>query len=196
VCCFGWKFLNFKPKLYDKSVIIRTPDLVCMGDGKISEKIGIHLMFFIRNARILVGIDRLYSEYLHQLDRFVTSDAVPFRLQKLTHSSSSEKRMICIESIKPREQYSSFRIDYRNVVVSGSWDTEELYLAGDGERGKIYIYQRKFSFMVTFRQAVYIFFSSSHVQSWAVLFVGGLRRELLLFLWEHHLSFWGPRMHL
>jgi hypothetical protein len=61
---------------------------------------------------------------------------------------------------------------------------------------KIRINEWELLLMVTFIQAVYIFFWASHVRSWADLSADELHRVQPLVLWFIHLSFWDQQIHL
>lgn len=49
-------------------------------------------------------------------------------------------------------------ISNRYVVVAGTGDTKKFRLSGNREKREIHVHEREFSSMVTFLQAVYIFF--------------------------------------
>ena len=68
-------------------------------------------MRLVRDARILMGIDRPYPEYPHERNGFVASDVVTFRLQEPADFPCPEERMsrvyrildalFAIHSLKP-----------------------------------------------------------------------------------------------
>jgi hypothetical protein len=66
--------------------------------------------------------------------------------------------MFGIDDIQSCQYVCSFQIDVGVVVVTGPGDTKKLCLTSDGDEGEMYIYKSQFSLMVTFSQAVYIFF--------------------------------------
>jgi len=156
-------------------------------------------MFWIWNSGIdifLMRIECSYIQYSHETFYFASTHRISFLLEEFAELSWSEKWMVCIDSIQSGKKDILFQIYYRYIVVAGTRNTEKFCLACNGESRMIWINEWEFLLMVTFIQAVYIFFWASHVLWWADLFACVLHREQLHVLWCFHLFSWDHQIHV
>jgi len=144
---------------------IGAPYLIRMSNLQVSEKVWILLVCLVRYRCILLRIDGSYTECLHEASDFEMSCIESFLFEHDTHPSWPEEWMFGIYLIESFKDLLFLGISNRYVVVAGTGDTKKFRLSGNREKREIHVHEREFSSMVTFLQAVYIFFWASHVQS-------------------------------
>lgn len=137
---------------------IRTPYLICVSNFQIMEEIRIFLVYLVRYGCVFVRIDGSYTESFHKTPDFETSCIESFLSEYDTHSSRPKEWMYGIYLIESFEDSLFLRIFSWYIVVAGSGYSEKFCLTRNGQKSKVHIHKGEFSSMVTFLQAVYIFF--------------------------------------
>ncbi len=137
---------------------IRTPYLICMSNFHVTQKVWVFFVCLVRYSGVLVRINGSYSERFHETSHFETSGFESFLPEHDTHPSRSEEWMLGIHFIESFENSLFFWISSRRIVIAGTRYSEKFCLARNREKCEVHIHEREFSFMVTFIQAVSIFF--------------------------------------
>jgi hypothetical protein len=137
---------------------VGTPDLVWVGEGKIAEQVGIDRVGSIVSTGVGCGIDDMYTHECHEMSDSMSADHVAISLKHAIQFTSSEERIVSMETIKGFHKSERIRRYDRDGVETGTSNAKKLGLTSESERGVILINQDHSGSMGRSHQVEHIFF--------------------------------------